>query len=143
MIRKVVAYVTKNDKLLVLSHPYSPEVGLQVPSGTVNEGELLEDAVIREVFEETGLKDVRITSYMGNSRFSSSSENRGRQCFYFHLICNQETPSRWRIEEKDPSVISEGDEYPLIFELYWISIREGMIKLPPYYGKFLRKLHRI
>ncbi|MFW9854711.1 MAG: NUDIX domain-containing protein [Candidatus Thorarchaeota archaeon] len=141
MIRKVIAYITTKDKLLVLSHPYSPEAGLQVPSGTVNEGELVENAVMREVLEETGLKDVRIESYLGKSKFLYLNLNHDRYCFYFHLICNQKTPSRWRIEEKKPSALSEGEEYPIIFELYWIPIREGMVKLSTYYGKFLYKIN--
>ena len=57
--RKVLAYITKgqepNLELLVFEHKDFPEAGLQVPAGTIEEDELLIDALYREINEETGL----------------------------------------------------------------------------------------
>jgi len=36
---KVVAYITQGDRPLVFSHPLCPEAGVQVPAGTIEEGE--------------------------------------------------------------------------------------------------------
>jgi ADP-ribose pyrophosphatase YjhB (NUDIX family) len=139
-LKKVIAYITKNDKLLVFLHPNSPEAGLQVPAGTVNEDESLERAVMREVQEETGLDEIRISSFLGQSKFPQSRGYPDVTRFFFHLICNQETPSRWRHEEKDPSVRNKGDEYPIIFELYWIPLSKSKVELPGYYSEFLYKI---
>ena len=38
-IRKAFAYVTHGNRLLIFSHPLAPEAGLQVPAGTMLDGE--------------------------------------------------------------------------------------------------------
>jgi ADP-ribose pyrophosphatase YjhB (NUDIX family) len=55
VIRKVFAYITQGNRLLVFRHADFPEAGLQVPAGTVRLDERPEDAVLREAFEETGV----------------------------------------------------------------------------------------
>ena len=60
-LNKVTAYVTRNGKngkeLLVFQHP---STGLQLPAGTVEDGEEPAVAVVREVAEETGILDAEI-----------------------------------------------------------------------------------
>ena len=52
---KVFAYVTRAEQLLVFRHVDSPEAGIQIPGGTIESGELPEDAVLREAVEAIGL----------------------------------------------------------------------------------------
>ncbi len=67
-IEKVTAFIIRpTGDLLLFQHPYA---GIQLPAGTVEEGETIEHAVLREVREETGLTDLTITQYPG-----SASEN--------------------------------------------------------------------
>lgn len=58
-IAKVTAFITRPGtqeiELLVFQHP---QAGVQLPAGTVEPGEAPEDAVLREVEEETGLSTV-------------------------------------------------------------------------------------
>lgn len=59
---RTAAYVTREGagglEVLVFDHRDHPEAGTQVPAGGVEPGEVLADAVVREVAEETGLRDV-------------------------------------------------------------------------------------
>src|SRR6476661_1052380 len=57
MKRKVFASITHGDRLLVFSHSFAPEAGMQVPAGTVNDGEDPDSAVMREAYEEAGRTD--------------------------------------------------------------------------------------
>ncbi len=65
-IEKVTAFITRErnglKELLVFKHPTT---GIQIPAGTVEEGEGLETAVRREVEEETGLQIVNVEKYLG------------------------------------------------------------------------------
>ncbi|GAV96787.1 NUDIX family protein [Corynebacterium glutamicum] len=63
VVSKAVGYVIQNEKLLVFTHDDVPitVTGVQVPAGTIEQTESPEDAVVREVFEETGVA-VRIVT---------------------------------------------------------------------------------
>jgi 8-oxo-dGTP pyrophosphatase MutT (NUDIX family) len=66
VIEKVTAFVTRLNnsafELLLFKHP---NAGIQIPAGTVEENEELDSAVMREIAEETGLKNVTIKQYIG------------------------------------------------------------------------------
>lgn len=67
MLEKVVAFITRTgssgQELLLFRHPYA---GIQIPAGTVEEGEVLEQAALREACEETGLCNLDIIHYIGH-----------------------------------------------------------------------------
>ncbi|MBB3398844.1 8-oxo-dGTP pyrophosphatase MutT (NUDIX family) [Rhizobium sp. BK538] len=52
---KVLIYATWRDRLLGFDEPDFPEVALQVPGGTVETGEDIAAAALREFSEETGI----------------------------------------------------------------------------------------
>jgi 8-oxo-dGTP pyrophosphatase MutT (NUDIX family) len=67
MLKKVTAFVIRTlatgRELLVLKHPFA---GYQLPAGTVDIGETPENAVVREISEETGLKISDIQADLGH-----------------------------------------------------------------------------
>jgi len=63
---KVVAFITRagaqGAELLLFEHPYA---GIQLPAGTVEAGEPLAHAVLREAWEETGLTGLELRRSIG------------------------------------------------------------------------------
>jgi 8-oxo-dGTP pyrophosphatase MutT (NUDIX family) len=68
VIEKVTAFITRPTEegleLLLLEHPFA---GTQIPAGTV-EDETPEEAVLREVAEETGMDSATIRRYLGGDK---------------------------------------------------------------------------
>ena len=66
IIEKVTAFITRERpngrQILLFQHP---QAGVQLPAGTVDEGEGWETAVLREAHEETGLTQLTIHRYLG------------------------------------------------------------------------------
>ena len=77
IVEKVTAFVTRwqreGPELLVLQHQLT---GHQLPAGTVEINESPENAVLREVAEETGLVDVKIVKYLGSIESTLSGNER-------------------------------------------------------------------
>jgi 8-oxo-dGTP diphosphatase len=139
MNEKVVAYITWGDRLLILTHPGNPEAGVQVPSGTVEEGEAPGDAVLREAQEETGLVGLEMRSHLGTrdydmSRFGATGVQRWH---FYNLELRGEAPERWRHRELRPS---DGSPGPIEFELSWVSFPDGVPELAGLYGGFLSRI---
>ena len=65
-IEKVTAFITRQKldvlEILLFNHPYC---GIQIPAGTVNLNEDHSKAILREVAEETGIKNCFIKLYLG------------------------------------------------------------------------------
>ena len=76
-LEKVTAFITRQEEeakeLLVFQHP---SAGVQVPAGTVEAGEPIEQAVLRETFEETGLEGVRIICKLDTQLLDPSGNER-------------------------------------------------------------------
>jgi 8-oxo-dGTP pyrophosphatase MutT (NUDIX family) len=65
-VGKVAAFVIRRTpggaELLLFEHPYA---GIQLPAGTVEEGETAEQAACREAAEETGLAGLALIGWLG------------------------------------------------------------------------------
>ncbi len=135
----VVAYITDGGKLLVFRHTRYPEAGIQVPAGTVEEGESLADAVLREAHEETGLDSLEIRSYLGVREYDLSALGQSgvQRRHYFHLVLGGEAPVRWRHYERHPS---DGTTEPIEFEFSWVKFPGEVPELAGSQGDFLHKL---
>lgn len=122
--RKVFAYITHGDRLLIFRHRDAPEAGLQVPAGTVEPGEKLDDAVVREAFEETGLVGLRLAHYLGE-RWRDMSDyglDQLHQRFFYHLEYAATPPETWSHVETDPS---DGSEQH-VFEFFWARLPDDV-----------------
>ncbi|MFX0171610.1 MAG: NUDIX domain-containing protein [Candidatus Hodarchaeota archaeon] len=65
-VEKVTAFITRKqedtNELLLIRHP---NAGIQLPVGTVEKGETVEEALKREIKEETGLRKITVKNYIG------------------------------------------------------------------------------
>ena len=77
----VGAVIFRNDKVLLLERPKDDFMGgiYELPSGKVEDGELLDVALYREVEEETGLRVREIKKYLGHFDYESKSSKKTRQ----------------------------------------------------------------
>lgn len=106
LVRKAVGYVVHGDHLLVFAHDDIPldTAGIQVPAGTVEGGEQPRAAVVREVFEETGLQ-VRVVHDLGIERYDvwpSKPEVHERHFFQLSPL-GAGLADRWSAGEDHPS----------------------------------------
>ena len=137
--QKVLAYLTHGDRLLVFSHPHAPEAGIQVPAGTLKDGERPEDGVLREANEETGLSRLRLARFLGESlrdmaEFGIDQIHHRR---YYHVVCEEDPPERWRHLESDPS---DGGPAPIVFEFFWARLPDEVPELAGAQGEMLPEL---
>lgn len=105
--------------LLVFRHPHHADAGIQVPGGTVQDNESLEDAVLREAAEETGLSGFEIRACLGkqDQDLSPWGKDGFARRYFYHLAYHGPAPATWQHYETDPS---EGDEDSILFEFFWV-----------------------
>ena len=132
---KVLAYVTKGDRVLVFRHVAHPEVGYQVPGGSILPGEPFEEAALREAREETGLRGLRPIRHLGTYRhdmepFAAQTHVR----HVFHVVCDDATPETFRHFELHPS---SGGGNPIEFEFEWLPLDGTDLGLVAGHGRLL------
>lgn len=123
--QKVIVYAVSDGKLLVFRHTdFSyEEVGIQVPAGTIKEGEDPETAALRELQEETGYATFRVIHSLGTATYYMSPEKPEIHERHFFLAePTEELPERWNSQEEH-----DGVQEPTHFECFWIPLEHGHI----------------
>ncbi len=134
MKQKVLAYIFRNNEgireILVFDHVKYPEVSPQVIGGTIDGSEWPEEAVIREVFEESGLK-LSIHVKLGEFKYHREdiNEEQLKHVFSFEFPMAKE---KWT-----HSVSSGEEDKGLEFRFYWMQTNEAKIKLLGNMGDYL------
>src|SRR4051794_18268544 len=122
-VRKAFAYITRGEELLVFHHrDVSLEVaGIQVPAGTIRDGEAAADAALREAIEETGLDEVSLVGYLGSADYDvRPGRNEIHERHFFHLRAPAECPDTWDWDEPH-----DGNELPTTFCFWWTPMRNA------------------
>jgi ADP-ribose pyrophosphatase YjhB (NUDIX family) len=130
---KVYAYLLRQTRgewqLLVFDHVDFPEAGIQVPGVTMEPGESISNAVLREVQEETGLHNIELVEQLGNSIHDMGQYGLPviHERNYFLFTSEDSTPDFWIGYEMDPS---DGSPAPISLRFYWVALD----KVPPLAG---------
>ncbi|MFE1190126.1 NUDIX hydrolase [[Kitasatospora] papulosa] len=122
---KVLCYIVRNGRLLVFRHTdYSYEdVGIQVPAGSIRQGESTEAAALREAGEETSLSDFAIVRKLGETEYDISPYRFEIQRRHvFHLELAEPTPERWDSQEDH-----DLEREPTRFECFWIPLESAHV----------------
>jgi 8-oxo-dGTP pyrophosphatase MutT (NUDIX family) len=116
IINKVGIFVTrmKNEpELLVFRHIKFPELGIQFPAGTIEEGETPSAAAVRELKEESGL-EIENCELFGTYTFFKVYCNQFQRRHVYHGHLADEIGDSWT-----HTVNSDGDDSGLEFEFSW------------------------
>jgi GrpB-like predicted nucleotidyltransferase (UPF0157 family)/8-oxo-dGTP pyrophosphatase MutT (NUDIX family) len=120
-VEKVLAYITNGERFAVFSEPDFPQVDLQVPGGSVEPGESLPEAVLREAREETGLASLELLRLLG-SKFYFSPKGKIVTRHYFHLIAHGPVSEQWEHWENFP----HGGDPPIRMHFHWAGLTSGV-----------------
>lgn len=124
---KVLAYIIKNNKLLVFDHVKFPEVSPQVIKGSVDSDEDLKEAIVREIYEESGLKLKCSPNFIGSFRLDDHPIT---HVFIFRP--SEELPDEWE------HIVSDGvEDKGFVFKFYWLPVEEAKNKLVSNMGAYL------
>ncbi|MBI1279505.1 MAG: NUDIX domain-containing protein [Anaerolineaceae bacterium] len=138
---KVLAYVTYGNRLLVFTHTDSPEAGIQVPGGSVEPDEPLDEAALREAVEETGLTNLRPGVFLGDDRRDRSiyGMDEIHHRHFYHVYCDEFPQETWRHYEYTASDRPAGHE-PIPFDFYWVNLPDGASQLSYNQDAFIPQL---
>lgn len=124
-VQKAFAYVTRGDELLVFRHRDYPlhEVGVQVPAGSVRQGESPQQAAVREVQEETGLTNLLFVASLGSVDYDvRPGRPEVHERHFFHFAAPPDTPDDWVWCEAH-----DGLQEPTAFIFWWLPIKKGHV----------------
>lgn len=120
------------DSILAFSHKGQPEVPLQVPGGTLEDGESPLEGVKREVFEESGLTDLYGIEELGEA-FLSDAEGKEEFVAHFFLCRSRETRESW-----EHRVIGGGEDNGMVFQYRWLPPQRALLVYDHHFHVFMR-----
>lgn len=140
---RTAAYVTRDvpggRELLVFDHRDHPEAGTQVPAGGVDPGELLTDAVCREIMEETGVAAVTLGAALAVQQRPHPHTVQPRVTVFFHVLTT-ETRDTWTHTVAG----QEGDQdHGLVFRCYFIPVQQAAGLLADNQGEFIPLIEQL
>jgi ADP-ribose pyrophosphatase YjhB (NUDIX family) len=115
--KRVVGYVTRGRELLVFDHQGMPDVPTQVPAGRVDSHETLEEGVVREVEEETGVEVTQIRELADAEEFERLFGPHAHKSYAFHARAEPGGPDEW-----DHPVSGTGMDAGLVYACRWVPL---------------------
>ena len=121
--KKVLAYITRQTdagpELLIFTHRDYPEAGLQVPGGTLDDGEDPLVGVLREVKEEAGLEDFTRVILLGETEYVATKKQEIHTRSFFQLTYEEAGETTF-VHTVTAGVADKG----LVFLYRWVSLMD-------------------
>lgn len=137
MKNKVFAYITRMSggirQILVYNNRHFPDLGTQVPGGTVEPGEKEEETLYREIEEESGLVHLRFVGKLGRTIYRKPLR---KETWHFFQVESLESPNQQWVHR----VNSFGKDDGHVYEFRWISVAEAQKILVKGQADFLQQL---
>ena len=124
-------------ELLAFRHRDQTLAGLQVPAGTVDEGEDIVQSAKREVFEESGLVLDDSLSFRGAFEYIRPDNGTSHLRHVFHHHYTGDTQEQWT-----HVVSGVGDDAQLVFEYAWYPVTNCIDGLIGQQGRYLPSLYK-
>ena len=131
--KKVRAYIFWNDLLLVFHEPEFPEALYQVPGGTVDAGETLLNALVREIKEETGQSIDGDWKLLGQEVITHPVRKLEQEEYIYYLEFTGDLPTSW-----DHLVTGAGEDNGILFRYNWMDVAKAQQLLVSWMGDHLR-----
>jgi len=141
MKKKVLAYITRYHdgvlQLLVFKNLNDATAGIQVPGGTIESDEREEEALYREIEEESGLIHLRFLQKVDTYVHYQGSLRHSEERHVFQVESLEEPANRWT-----HVVDSFGEDDGQMYEYFWvpISLAQGILSRDQ--GRSLSLLHQ-
>lgn len=139
MVEKVFAYILRErgekKQMLAFAHKDFPDVPLLVPGGTLEGAEDPAEGLKREVYEESGLTDLRHVKMLGEADIASAVDDEEFHAYFFRCEVDIDRDT-W-----DHVVKGEGEDHGLTFSYRWLDPQKALLVYDYYFHVFLRPNH--
>lgn len=130
----------RGEKTQVLAFVHPPPLeDFQLVKGTVDRGEQLENAALRELYEESGIGLSSVRSKIGTLEFIHPVGGKKERQFWkiFHVDTMEDLPERW-----NHIVTGNGEDRRMNFRFYWHDLDGPEDGFHPYFQAVLEKIRR-
>lgn len=135
IVKNVVGAIILNEKneALIMSRKTDDFMGEidELPSGNMEQGENIYEALVREVKEETNLDVVNAKSYIGNFDYVSGSGKKARQYNFIldvknteNIILTEHDKYNWLTIEEIRKSSKITDEVKYILEIWYFNLKD-------------------
>lgn len=128
MKRKAYAYITRHnqggvEELLVFSRNDRPR-DIEVPGGTVDEGETPEVGLLRELVEETGLQEFEVVKELMQQDYFHPKKQEIHHRHFFAVGGTSSIPDTWA------HVVTAGEnDQGVTFTYFWMPLTKARVEL--------------
>jgi 8-oxo-dGTP pyrophosphatase MutT (NUDIX family) len=131
IVRKSVAYITRNGRVLFFHAREAPTLGAELPGGSLLAGEDPVAGVLREAREETGFTEFGVPRLLGVVDYDPrDGKEEIHERHFFELPLLVDAPATW------DRMVEEGNGL-FTFSFFWVDAATVPIRVYPGHDVFL------